>query len=196
MIQSESEHITAKNTEESSGCGWPDNYFAEAAPEKRKQILDQAMAENAEMAEQIGRLFERRYKKDKNGKYADTFLREFLQLKMTAENLDSMFAEKKNKKAAVRALHQMCLDEASEFPEEILYREMCQLAAWYIRICAGDKNYTAILWGLGKKSDAKITEKIALDLDRIGEAIPKYLDMEEEFRILKRAILDMKEKYL
>lgn len=57
-------------------------------------------------------------------------------------------------------------------------------------------NYTSMIWGLGKKSDAKISEKINLDLERIGEAIPKYLSMEEEYRVMKAAILDTKKKYL
>lgn len=73
---------------------------------------------------------------------------------------------------------------------------MCQLTGLYIYSCSKDVNYTSMIWGFGKKSDEKISEKINLDLERIGEAIPKYLSMEEECSVLKAAILDTKKQYL
>lgn len=175
---------------------WPDNYFAELDPQKRKSILDAAKAADAEHAAWLEKLFELRYKKGKNGAYADQFLGCFLQLKMTAENLDVMFGERKNRKTVQKNLQKLGLDADSGFPQELMYRELCQVTLRYIKICTIDKNYTSVIWGLGKKSDSRIAEKIRLDLIRIGEAIPGYLHMEQEFQILTRAIRDTRDRYL
>lgn len=175
---------------------WPENYFAETDPVKRRQILDARAGKEDSYLEQLEKLFQARYEQDKSGKYADIFLRSFLELKMTALDLDAAFSEKKNRRAVGRALKNLCLTETEGLSREILYREMCQLTALYIVLCAGDKNYTSVLWGVGKKSNAKIIEKIDLDLRRVGEALPEYLKLGEEFRILQNAILDTKKKYL
>ena len=176
---------------------WPDSYFKEMDPAKRKAMLDKrSKEEDEQLLEQLKKLFAIRYKKDEKGKYADSFLRYWLELRVAAENLDGLFAERRNRRTVKAALKNLCLDESSDFPPELMYQEMCQLTASYIVTCSRDINYTAMLWGLGMKNDAKIQEKINLDLERIGEAIPKYLHMEEEFRVLKPAILDTKKDYL
>lgn len=176
---------------------WPANYFAEFKPEARKAILEARRAQEVdETLELLEKLFALRYKQDKKGTYADQFLGYFLELRITAENLDGMFSERKNNKTVKKCLEELQLHEESEFPEELIYQEMCQLTGLYIFSCSKDVNYTSMIWGLGKKSDAKISEKINLDLERIGEAIPKYLSMEEEYRVMKAAILDTKKKYL
>ena len=84
-----------------------------------------------------------------------------------------------NGKTEKQCLEQLQLHAGSEIPEELIYQEMCQLTGLYIYSCSKDVNYTSMIWGFGKKSDEKISEKINLDLERIGEAIPKYLSMEE-----------------
>lgn len=176
---------------------WPENYFAEFDPAARKMILDKRREEEAdETLECLEKLFALRYKQDKKGNYADQFLGQFLQLRITAENLDVMFSERKNRKAVRQCLEQLQLHAGSEIPEELIYQEMCQLTGLYIYSCSKDVNYTSMIWGFGKKSDEKISEKINLDLERIGEAIPKYLSMEEEYRVLKAAIMDTKKQYL
>lgn len=176
---------------------WPENYFRELDPAKRKKLLDgRDGKEDGPLLEQMRKLFDIRYRKDSRGNYADLFLRSWLELRVTAENLDAMFSQKRNRRAAQEALRSLCLDQDSEFPADLMYREMCQLTAFYIVTCSTDINYTAVLWGLGKKDDKKIREKITLDLERIGEALPKYLHMEEEFQVLQAAIFDTKKEFL
>ena len=78
---------------------WPENYFAEFDPAARKAILDKQRNEEVdETLECLEKLFALRYKQDKKGNYADQFLGQFLQLRITAENLDAMFSERKNRK--------------------------------------------------------------------------------------------------
>ena len=176
---------------------WPEHYFSEMDPAKRKEILDaEAKAGNPDASGILLDLFQKRYEKKRDDFYADRFLGAFLVLKRTAENLDSMFSENKNRRAIQDSLHDLCLDASSPYPDTLLYREMCQLTERYITLCLKDKNYSAILWGLGKISDKKTAAKINLDLERVGEAIPKYMDMEKEFTILKKAILATKSRYV
>ena len=192
----ETEETILKSQPAKTEYEWPENYFAETDPAKRRRILDARAGEEDPWLEQLEKMFQARYERDRSGKYADTFLRSFLELKMTALNLDAAFSEKKNRKAVYKALKNLCLTETEGLSREVLCREMCQLTALYIVLCAGDKNYTSVLWGIGKKSNEKITEKIDLDLRRIGEALPEYLKLEAEFRILQNAILDTKKKFL
>ena len=191
------DRVALQSKEENQKYEWPESYFKEMDPAKRKAMLDQRSEEDdGEFLEQLKKLFAIRYKKDDKGKYVDTFLRYWLELRVAAENLDGLFAERRNRKTVKEALKNLCLDETSEFPSDLMYQEMCHLTAAYIVLCSKDINYTAVLWGLGKKNDDKIQDKINLDLERIGEAIPKYLHMEEEFQVLKPAILDTKKLYL
>lgn len=195
LFQEERTPLTSKEKE--MHREWPGNYFAELKPEGRKAILEARRTQEVDdTLLLLEKLFEFRYTRDKKGTYADQFLGQFLQLRITAENLDAMFSERKNRKVVKQCLEKLQLHGTSEFPEELIYQEMCQLTALYIVTCSGDVNYTSVIWGLGKKNDDKISQKINLDLERIGEAIPKYLSMEDEYRVLKAAIIDTKKKYL
>ena len=88
---------------------WPENYFAEFDPAARKAILDKQRNEEVdETLECLEKLFALRYKQDKKGNYADQFLGQFLQLRITAENLDAMFSERKNSQTVSGAVAAAC----------------------------------------------------------------------------------------
>lgn len=175
---------------------WPLNYYMELKPEKRKALLEEQMRQGrSEELEQIEKLFQIRYISDKKGNYADTFMRSYLELRMTAEKMDVMFAERRNKKIVLQALHHMQADGTSEIPEELVYQELCHLISLYVQSSVTDKNYTSILWGMFKNSDEKILEKMRRDLAMIGEALPEMLHLETECRILSKAIADTKARY-
>lgn len=174
-----------------------DVYFKTVDPESRKAILDHSTApEQQEVVAMLRKFFDIRYQMGKNGRYADSFLRHFIEMRMVRDNLDGWFSTKKNLKTVKNALEHMCLVDNSEFPEEILYGEMCQLVALYIETCYGDTNYTAIYCGFGKISDASIRAKLQNDLDAVGEIVPKHLHLEKECRILTQATKDMAALYL
>ncbi len=175
-----------------------EEYYREPEPAKRKEILYAYQPEDfdPEKIKQMKKLFDIRYSVDVKGVWTDSFIRSFLELRMIADNMESYFASKRNKKMGMAAVHQLCLDRQEEFSEDVLYREMCHLTALYISACGSDKSYNSVIWGMGKRSDAKIRGKIAYDMQQVGEAIPKYLDMEEECRLLTKAIQVMSEKML
>ncbi len=196
MLSGERKDVIRREKEETPHI-WPENYYSETDPAKRKAFLEEALKETGgEETEQRKKLFELRYSQDKKGVYADNFLRVWMELKMLTANLGSPLGAKKNKKRALAALHELCLDRSEEFSGEILYQEMCHLTARYILACADDTNYGSFIWGFGKISDEKLRKKIRLDLEQIGEGIPFALGLEEEFRILNKAVLTVKEQYL
>ncbi len=172
-----------------------EEYFNEPDPVKRKAALDALPADgdDAELVAQMKKLFEIRYTPHAKIGYADNFVRQFLELKMAAENLDSQFARKRVRRQVLKAIHELCLDRTDEFSEWLLYREMCHLTALYISSCQGDKHYNSFIWGIGQVSDERQAKRLNRDMDRVGEAIPKYLDLEEEYAIMKRAILATRE---
>ncbi|MCD8217642.1 MAG: hypothetical protein LUD01_06285 [Clostridiales bacterium] len=175
-----------------------EEYYREPEPAERKKILDACVPDDsdAERLEQMKRLFEIRYSVDKNGVWADSFVRSFLELRMIAEKTGSIFASRRNKKTGMAALESLCLNRLGEFGEDVLYRELCHTTAVYISACTRDKKYTSLIWGLGKISDKKTVGKIRYDMQKVGEDIPKLLHAEEECRILSRAVKDTEEKML
>ena len=175
---------------------WPERYYREFDPAVRLRMLEECTKDTPENLEQMKQLFELRYKQDDKGKYADLFLRYFVDLRLVSEQLDKLFSKKRNIKYARKALENLQLSGDSRFSEDILLMEMYQLASFYIIACSSDINYTAVVFGLGKKDDDKIREKLKLELTRIGKLIPKYLEMQEEFKVLTRSIEETIEEYL
>lgn len=175
---------------------WPERYYREFDPAVRLRMLEECTEDTPENLEQMKQLFKLRYKQDDKGKYADLFLRYFVDLRLVSEQLDKLFSKKRNIKYARKALENLQLSGASRFSEDILSMEMYQLASFYITACSSDINYTAVVFGLGKKDDDKIREKLKLELTRIGKLIPKYLEMHEEFKVLTRSIDETIEEYL
>ena len=175
---------------------WPECYYREFDPAVRLRMLEECTKDTPENLEQMKQLFELRYKQDDKGKYADLFLRYFVDLRLVSEQLDKLFSKKRNIKYARKALENLQLSGNSQFSEDILSMEMYQLASFYIIACSSDINYTAVVFGLGKKDDDKIREKLKLELTRIGKLIPKYLEMQEEFKVLTRSIEETIEEYL
>ena len=175
---------------------WPERYYREFDPAVRLRMLEECTKDTPENLEQMKQLFELRYKQDDKGKYADLFLRYFVDLRLVSEQLDKLFSKKRNIKYARKALENLQLSGNSQFSEDILSMEMYQLASFYIIACSSDINYTAVVFGLGKKDDDKIKQKLKLELTRIGKLIPKYLEMQEEFKVLTRSIEETIEEYL
>ncbi len=177
-----------------------EEYFREPMADKRKEILDQITVEEVgqDWLDQLHTLFDLRYKPDGKGGYADHFLRAFFDLKQASEDADSTFGYKRNRRKVLAALSTLCLDRVGngegEYARDILYREMCHLTAFYISTCQVDHNYNAVIWGVGHVNDERTRKRLTLDLDRIGEALPRYLDLEDEYVLMKEAVTAMRDR--
>ena len=172
-----------------------EDYYREPDAVKRKAFLDgfQPAEGDAAALAQRKTLFELRYKSNKKGGYDDRFIGCWLDLKFVAEAPDGRLAQKRNRKMAQAAVHQLCLDRREEFPEEVLYAEMCHLALTYISSCTEDSHYKGVFWGLGTVSDERLRSRLEADLKETEAGLSRYPELEEDLRILKKAIADTAE---
>ena len=77
-----------------------------------------------------------------------------------------------------------------ELGEKLMYQELYNLIRFYMELCATDRNYTTTLFGMMRMDEEKVVQKIAKEIYTVAYEIPKSLDMEEEFQILRRAARD------
>lgn len=173
-----------------------EDYYREPDAVKRKAILDGFEAAEGDTAAVALRrtLFDLRYKKNKKGGYDDCFIGCWLDLKFVAEAPDGRLSQKRNRKMAEAAARRLCLNQREEFPEDILYAEMCHLTLTYISSCTEDSHYRGVFWGLGTVSDERLRSRMGTDLKEMEAGLSRYPELEEDFRILRRAIADMAEK--
>lgn len=175
-----------------------EEYYREPDPVKRKELLDEYCPdEGAEaLQDQMRILFDLRYRHNRKGGYDDCFLRSWLDLKLAAGGPGSMMSKKRGTKQVRAAVHQLCLDRMGEFADEILYEEMCHLTMVYISSCLQDSKYIGAFWGLGKISDERQRSRVTVDLDELVQGLSRYPGVEEDIRILKRAIEDTEKRLL
>ena len=176
---------------------WPKNYYMDSEPEARRAFLEKQLLEDAgEEMQKISALFETRYEKNKKQRYVDTFMRGFMDLLVLKSSLTSPFSAKKNRRAAVEALHIMCVDRKDEFGETILYDELCHLIGVYVMSCLSDSSYQSVILNIGKMKEEKVKEKIMLDLLFVAHTVPERLEMQEEFAFFTKAVDDMGSRLL
>ncbi len=170
-----------------------DEYFEEVNAKKRHQILKSLEAQpgEEEALEQIRKLNELRYQRNRNGKYVDLFLRVLVSLRAQAGVNPSKFSKSKFTKQTLGDMHTLCLDRTDEFSPDILYREMCNMIALYISLCYESPRYRQSGVGFRKMSDERLEDKIRSDLNELWNEIPKYIEIKDEYLILRRAMDDM-----
>lgn len=176
---------------------WPKSYYMEGIPEQRKLLLDRQLAvDDSEKMQKIKELFDCRYKKMKDGKYMDAFLRGWIELALVGNSLNSRFSQKKNKKVALSVAQTWCLDREEEFGRDLLYDEMGHLAGVYISSCLNDSHYKSILLDIGRMKEEKVKQKIKNDLELISRTIPEALELKDTFALFECAVSDMEKRLL
>lgn len=183
--------------EEKNPYEWPKSYYMEGNPEKRKELLDERLAmDDSDEMQKVKELFDCRYKKMKDGKYMDVFLKGWLEMALIGSNLSSYFARKKNKKAVMEVAQMWCLDREEEFGRDLLYDEMGHLAGVYIASCLNDTHYQSILFNIGRMKAEKVKQKIKGDLELVSRTVPEALEVKDTFALFERAVSDMQERLL
>ncbi len=178
-----------KAVETTNPYQWPENYYLETDPEKRKAILEvQNNPEEAELNKLRMELWNLRYEKMKNGKYKDTFLGAMLEFLIMRGQSVSAMGKRRMKKDAQKALEMFGIPKAEHFGKELLVEEIKHAVLLYSISSLNDKNYNAVLFGFGKKKKENVEAKITSDLDAVGHEVPEKLEMVEECQILTEAI--------
>lgn len=168
---------------------WPENYYMETDPEKRKKILD---SQNDPAEEEVNKLrrelFDLRYKKEKNGKMIDRFLGAWMEFLIMKSQLNSVMAKRRLRKDAIRALDMFGIPQVEHFGKDLLMEELKHAVLLYCYASQSDRQYNSIIFGFGKKKKEDVEIKIKSELLLISEKIPEKLEMVEEMKLLTEAI--------
>ncbi|MEE0955486.1 MAG: DUF6553 family protein [Eubacterium sp.] len=173
---------------------WVYSYIRETDREKRRQILEEAIAaEGLSPENELRRkLLDSRYQK-KNQADVDTFIRGFMNLRFLENASKGFFAKGKIKKTMQLIREDWCMDLAHSYGEagdRILCQELCNMTRLYFRLCEEDRNYNAVLLGFGHISDESRTAKIAKEIYDLAYVIPETAGLTEELKLFTKAAED------
>lgn len=176
---------------------WPENYYMEADPVSRKEILEKRMQEEpGEDLEKRKKLFECRYTMNRKKEYKDGFMNACLDLLYLGSKRNNAFSSGSNRKMAEKIVGKLCLDQEEEYGTEILYEELCHLIRVYIMLAMNDTAYRSVILKIVKMDDEHCRKKIRNDLKLFSQIIPESFGMEEEFGLFKKAVLDTQADFL
>lgn len=170
---------------------WVEQYMRETERARRKAILDEALQEEGMSPENELRqkLFEARYSRSENPE-VDYFIRGWMQMFYLGGAAHGLFAKRRIEKDAAAVLHDWRFDLAEQYGEigrTVLYEELYNMAALYISLCRNDRNYSAILLGLGRMKDENLVGKIAHDVYTTAVETPRAINKAEEFKLFTEA---------
>ncbi|WP_130838430.1 DUF6553 family protein [Lachnoclostridium sp. Marseille-P6806] len=152
----------------------------------RRELLARITALEGETEENVLRrnVMERRYDV-KNGAEVDYFIRGWMLLGSLRSRFWGVRAMRRDA-AEVLACWQM--DRAESEPgRSVISGELYNMTRLYIELCGRDRVYNSLLWGFGTISDRRRGDKIAEEIVRQTETIPKRLSMETEFALFREA---------
>ena len=175
---------------------WVTKYYRELDRDKRKEILDQVIAEEGMSPEKEVRkkLLEERYEQGKRNVQIDRFIRGWMTLAYTQNISGGRFGRKKLMKDRESILKDWNFRLAGEYGEEgekALYQELHNMTELYLTLCLDDKAYSSMILGIGRMSKSSLTSKIARDVYNMAYVIPRELGMEEELKLFTRAATDV-----
>lgn len=174
-------------------------YYRETEPEKRKELLEQAIAsgEDKEANEIRKEIWEARYKGVTNdGSLADGYLKFWMALEFNRNAGHKIFGAGRAQKEIQKELDDVKFREIrkkSALHEELLYRECQQLIKFYMDLCEKDKNYNSILCGLVTIKKDSAEAKLKRDIYETAIRLPQEIGLENELDLVSKAAREMYE---
>ncbi|MEE8885757.1 MAG: DUF6553 family protein [Eubacteriales bacterium] len=173
---------------------WVVQYMHETDKNKRKELLDQAVAVEGVTPENELRqkLYDARYVKV-DGTDADRFVAGWMAVFYLRGTTKSIFSKKKIEKIRKELVDdwQMELIEAyGETGREVLYEELFNMTKLYIELCQQDRGYNSVLFELGKIKEDTLKAKIADDVFTNAYTTMRDTGLDQEFSIFTRAATD------
>ena len=170
---------------------WVQQYMREPESWKRKEILDQAIAEEGMTPDNELRLklWEKRYVKQ-NDREIDTFIRGWVNLNFLESSGKGLFSKNRIEKDKQKILEDWQVALAAEYGEtgrQVLYEEFFNLSRLYIKLCEEDKQYNSVLLGLGTMKKEKLVRKIAADVFNAAYNVPNRHNMKEDLALFTKA---------
>lgn len=176
-------------------------YYRETDPAKRRELLDQIIAEEGNTEENQARkeIWDARYcmKSDLGGQ-ADGYLKFWMTIEFNRSSGNRLFGSKGARRDLQKELDQVHfreLAQKSDLHRELVYRECEQLVKMYMDLCQTDKSYNTILCGLITMKKEDVKAKIQNDIYETTVKVPRTLEMEEELALLTKAARKVFEDY-
>ncbi len=169
-----------------------DSYYQETDAGRRKAMLDAMEKENtADQMHSLRReLWTLRYVDKKTGRRVDLFLWELVELLCLYNTARLMKGSaRRDAKKALEALGASAAAGYGKEGETVLYEELCNALRLYLHTC-DSKSYHKRLFGLSELKEEDWQRKVARDIWRLSEGLPKRLGMTEDFAILSKAARD------
>ena len=173
---------------------WVSQYMREQEKDRRREILEQAIAEEGMLPDNELRekLWKARYRKQ-GGREVDTFVRGLMNL-MYIDNVgQGFFARKRVEQEKQKILEDWQMALAAQYGEtgkQVLYEELFNTVRLFMLLCEDDKTYGSVLLGLGHMNKEKLTAKIARDVFRMAYEIPRRHGISKEVAVFTKAATD------
>ncbi len=173
---------------------FPDDYYQETDPGRRRAILMEALEEEDTAENRIReRIWELRYTevpRSRDGQWVDGYIRLWMALKYAAQYAGSFFGGRGAIKDVRRILDELeirHLMEAGPQERELLYREFYHGACLYLRICSSDRNYSSTFLGMVPMKTDSVQAKIARDVYESLYVGARFAQAEEELSLFRQA---------
>lgn len=172
---------------------WPERYYEEFDPERRRGLLNEAMAagEGAAAENEIRRrLWELRYVQPrKNAPLADRYIALWLAL----DRWRKAGLAPRKARAACKELEKMAFllhpEGDAGLVQPLLHSELTHAVQLYLTTCV-QSNYGTMLMGMMRMKDEQIAGKAAKEVAEVTLAVPRWAGLDEAFAPLAPAARD------
>ena len=169
---------------------WPERYYEEFDPERRRRLLDEAMAAgegDAAENEIRRRLWELRYVQPrKNAPLADRYIALWLAL----DHWRKVGLAPRQVRAARKELEKMTgllqPEGDAGLVQPLLHSELMHAVRLYLTTCV-QSNYGTMLMGMMRMKDEQIVGKAAKEVAEVTLTVPRWAGMDDAFAPLAPA---------
>ena len=175
---------------------WPESYYLETAPQKRWELLQEAISSgkiDQEEAALREKLWKRRYgeKTSPKAQPRDGYIALWVTMNVHARDINSRFRRRGIIKEIQTMLDQLGIDDpqASAQEKELTQQELFHAMEIYYSTCS-EGTYNSQIFGLMRMKKDRLIDKIIADVYLVAYEMPAKMELSERFAPLRKAAYD------